>query len=192
MKFEYSEGATPLDCDEMKELKPLHITKQNELDEWESNNILTAMTWLKGTREEVLSEKFIKILHEKMFDKTWRWAGKFRKSNKNIGVNWETIATRLHDLLNDVRVQIQHKSFSNDEIAVRFHHRLVSIHCFPNGNGRHARLVCDKLLEILKVEKFSWGARTSNDLNETRKRYIQTLQAADKGDYRPLLDFVRS
>lgn len=172
MEFEYSEGATPLDHDEVEALKPVHITKQSELNEWEFNNILIAIEWLESTREDVLSEKFIKKLHKKMFDKTWSWAGKFRKSNKNIGVNWETIGTRLHDLLKDVMAQIHHKSYSNAEIVVRFHHRLVFIHCFPNGNGRHARHACNKLLERLKAEKFSWGESSSIDLNEIRKRYL--------------------
>lgn len=192
MELETPEGATPLEYEELMELKPTHITKQSELNEWEANNILSAMMWLETTRDEVLSENFIKKLHKKMFDKTWKWAGKFRKSNKNIGVDWETIGVRLYDLLKDTQTQIQHKSYSKDEIAIRFHHRLVFIHCFPNGNGRHARLACDQLLEKLEEQKFTWGWGGVSDANEIRKRHIQALQAADKGDYGPLLRFVRS
>jgi Fic-DOC domain mobile mystery protein B len=192
MELETPEGATPLDHEELNDLKPNHITNQSELNEWESNNILNAMAWLERTNEEVLSIDFIKKLHLKMFDNTWKWAGKFRRSNKNIGVDWEKIAISLHDLLEDIKTQIRHKSYSNDEIAARFHHRLVKIHYFSNGNGRHARLGCDKLLEELKCEKFTWGVSSFANESESRERYILALREADKNDYNSLFQFVRS
>ncbi len=192
MELEYPDGATPLDADEIEGLIPIHITKQSELNEWESDNILNAMEWLQNSKEEVLSEKYIKKLHKKMFSETWKWAGKFRLSNKNIGVNWETIGPCLRDLLEDTKTRIHFKSYSNTKIAVLFYHRLVFIHCFSNGNGRHARLACNKLLEIMKEEKFTWGENYSTKAEEIRKRHIQALRAADKGDYGPLLEFVRS
>lgn len=190
MELEYPDGATPLNPDEIEGLKPIHITKHSELNEWESDNILNAMIWLENSKEEVLSEKFIRKLHKKMFDKTWTWAGKFRVTNKNIGVNWEMISTYLRDLLDKTKTQIQFQSYPKKEIAVRFHHRLVQIHCFPNGNGRHARLACDKLLERLGEEKFTWGGDSLTDENEIRSRYIQALRAADMGDFVPLLQFL--
>lgn len=193
MESEYPDGATPLDNDEKEELIPNHITLKSELNEWESNNILNAMRWLENTREDVLSEKFIRKLHKKMFDKTWKWAGVFRKSMKNIGlVAWEKINISLRDLLEDTKTQIRCKSLTNDEIAAQFYHRLVYIHCFQNGNGRHARIVCDKLLESLGEKKFTWGWGNFTDANEIRDRHLHALSAADKGDYGLLLEFVRS
>jgi Fic-DOC domain mobile mystery protein B len=192
MELEIPEGATPLDHEELNDLKPNHITNQSELNEWESSNISNAMMWLENTKEQVLSIEFVRKLHLKMFNNTWKWAGKFRKSNKNIGVDWEKIGPSLHDLLEDTKIQIKHQSYSNDEIAARFHHRLVKIHCFPNGNGRHARLECDKLLEELECEKFTWGGSSLANESESRKRYIQALREADKNDYAALLKFVRS
>lgn len=192
MKVDTPFGAPPLEPEELQQLKPAHITTQQELNQWEGKNILKAMSWILATNESVLSEGFIRKLHLKMFSDTWSWAGKFRKTNKNIGVDWPNVATELKKLLDDTQAQIEFDSYPTDEIAVRFHHRLVQIHCFPNGNGRHARIACDKLLQQLGTEKFSWGRSNLTDPSETRKQYIKALQAADQGDFTLLLKFVRS
>ena len=92
----------------------------------------------------------------------------------------------------DVRYQIEHTSYPPDEIAVRFHHRLVAIHPFPNGNGRHARLMADLLVERLGQPRFTWGSRSLVDASTTRQAYIAALQAADARNYAPLLVFSRS
>jgi len=127
-----------------------------------------------------------------MFGETWRWAGEFRKSDKNFGVDWLKIAAELRKLLGDAHYQIDHASYKPDEIAVRFHHRLVAIQPFPNGNGRHARLIADLLVERLGQPRFTWGSRSLVDASETRQRYIAALKAADDRDYAPLLAFARS
>lgn len=190
--FDYLSGATPLDADELASLIPGHITTQSDLNEWEQLNIEHGEDWARKQRKEILNESFLRELHRQMFGETWRWAGEFRTSDKNIGVDWLKISVELRKLLDDVRYQIEHASYTPDEIAVRFHHRLVAIHPFPNGNGRHARLMGDLLAERLRQPRFTWGSRSLVDPGETRQRYISALQAADVRDYAPLLAFARS
>lgn len=187
----YPSGATPLDGDELASLIPGHLTTQSELNEWEQLNIQHGEDWARKQRKEILTEAFVRQLHKQMFGETWRWAGKFRQSDKNIGVNWLRIGVELKKLLDDVRYQVEHCSFPADEIAVRFHHRLVFIHPFSNGNGRHARLMADLLVERLGRLRFTWGSRNLVDASETRQRYIAALQAADARDYALLLAFAR-
>lgn len=193
MKFVYPSGATPLSQDEVEGLIPEHITTQAELNAWEQQNILTGRQRLAVRRpRELLSDEAIKTVHRRMFDATWRWAGQYRTSGKNIGVDWARIAEEVHRLCEDVRYQREHKAYSQDELAARFHHRLVSIHPFANGNGRHARLTADLLLESLGADAFTWGGADLNKEGEARGRYLQALRAADRHDYGLLLGFVRS
>ena len=165
-----------------------------ELNEWEQRNMTDAYSWLDRTRrKDILSEEFIRKLHEEMFGKVWAWAGEYRRTDKNIGVDWTQISVRFRELLNDVRYWIDHETYSPDEIATRFHHRLVQIHLFPNGNGRHARVMTDVLLEkVLKQEPFSWGSGNLFEEGDVRATYIKALRSADGHDYQPLIDFVRS
>lgn len=192
--FEYPPGATPLDPEEIDGLKLKHITTRGELDRWEQENIQDALSWLERRRKsDVLNEDFIRQLHEKMFGKVWKWAGEFRRTNKNIGVEWPFIAVQLRQLLGDARIWIEQSSYVPDEIAYRLHHKLVWIHLFPNGNGRHARLMADVILaEHFKVEPFTWGSGNLADAGKIRKQYIDALKAADDHDYSLLNQFVRS
>lgn len=192
INLDYPPGATPLDADEFASLIPDHITTQGELNEWEQLNILQGESWARKQRREILNDTFARQLHKQLFGETWRWAGEFRKSDKNIGVDWLKIAVELRKLLGDAHYQIEHASYTPDEIAVRFHHRLVAIHPFPNGNGRHARLIADLLVERLGQPRFTWGSRSLVDASETRLRYIGALQAADVRNYAPLIAFARS
>lgn len=192
MQFKYPQGATPLDHDEVKGLMPSHIKTQDQLNHWEDQNIVVAKKWAYK-QKDILSVSFIQKLHQKMFDQTWRWAGKFRLSEKNIGIHWSCIAIKLKELCDNVQYQIDHQVYSPDEIAMRFHHALVFIHPFSNGNGRHARLMSDLLITKLGGKPFSWGAHQKlSDITPIRKQYIQALQSADRGDVKPLLDFARS
>lgn len=191
VELDYPPGATPLDADELANLIPGHITTQGELNEWEQLNIAQGEKWAHRQRKEILDEIFVRRLHRQMFGETWRWAGSFRKSDKNIGVDWLRIGVELKQLLDDARYQIEHSSFPADELAIRFHHRLVAIHPFPNGNGRHARLMADLLVMHLGRPRFTWGSASLVDPNETRQRYIKALQAADARDIAPLLAFAR-
>ena len=192
VNLNYPPGATPLDADELACLIPKHITTQGELNEWEQLNILQGEAWARKHRKDILDEAFVRQLHEKMFGETWSWAGTFRKTDKNIGVDSHHIGVRLCDLLNDVRYQIDHATYPPDEIATRFHHRLVAIHPFPNGNGRHARMMADLLVQKLGQPGFTWGSKSLTEATEIRDRYITVLRAADHGEYQPLLAFVRS
>lgn len=193
MKFYYPDGATPLDPDEALGIIPTHITTQLELNEWEQANILDAEAWAFSTKHSsLLTMAFLQRLHKKMFSKTWRWSGKFRQTNKNIGVEYSYISVQLKNLLDDTQYQIANDSYPFDEIATRFHHRLVLIHPFVNGNGRHSRLMTDLLLVQNKQSRFTWGKENLNSQNDIRKQYIQALRNADKHDYKLLIDFVSS
>ena len=190
----HKDGATPLDPDEIEGLVPTHITTHEELNRLEQQNIVEATQWLESARiADVLGLGFLRKLHRQMFGKVWKWAGQFRTSNKNIGVSKEEVAVELQKLFGDTRAQIEHKAYPADEIAWRFHHRLVWIHPFVNGNGRHARLLTDILLErLLNRPRFSWGSEDLMSEGGARNRYLQALRAADKGDYTLLGEFVRS
>lgn len=189
----HAAGATPLDPDEAAGLLPSHIRTQQELNEWEQANIGRALAWLATMRRRgVLDESFVRRLHRRMFDSTWRWAGSFRTTERNIGVAPEQIAPRLHDLLADARYWLGHRTYPIDEVAARFHHRLVSIHCFANGNGRHARLITDLLLQEHGEAVFTWGRGDLVHAGAARDAYLTALRAADRRDYTKLLVFVRS
>jgi Fic-DOC domain mobile mystery protein B len=195
MKLEYAPGATPLDPDEITGLKPKHFENQAQLNEWENANIARGRVWAFSKKHKsILTIAFLCKLHKKMFDNTWRWAGTFRTTAKTIGVEASLISTYLKNLLDDVTYQVEHQTYSIDEIAYRFHHRLVAIHPFPNGNGRHARLMTDTLLIQLGEPEFNWGNvhDALQSKNSVRARYIASLKAADKHDYTFLSAFVRS
>lgn len=192
--FTYPEGATPLDLDESEALLLTHISTRAELDRWEQENILEAIDWLDRTKPtEILNEQFIRKLHQSMFRQVWRWAGHFRHSDKNIGGPWYQISTSLRNLCDDTQYQIINQIQTPDELAVRFHHRLVWIHAFPNGNGRHARLMTDTLLKnILECDQFTWGSGDLGKSSDSRSIYINALRSADKGNYDQLRQFVRT
>ena len=194
MEFNYPEGPTPLDPNEVEGLIPTHITKTEELNRWEQENINEALAWVEERKpKDVLNETFIKLLHKKMFCDVWKWAGTFRQSDKNLGVSWYKIPVELKQLCDDAEYWIEHEAFPEDEIAARLHHKLVLIHLFPNGNGRHARLMADILLEyVFNKPPFTWGSADHIKSGQDRKKYIEALQAADKEDYTLLLGFVRS
>jgi len=177
MRFEYEIGATPLDPDEIEGLIPKHITTHSQLNEWEAANILDADNWLFSTSNhgDFLVIDFVRLLHRKMFNSTWKWAGVFRSTAKNIGVDPQQITTALKNLLEDIRYQIINNIYSIDEIAYRFHHRLVWIHPFPNGNGRHARMITDFLLTQAGQPRFTWGKNNLLKEGPTRKKYIDAL-----------------
>ena len=187
------DGATPLDPDELEGLKFAHIETRGELDQLEQQNIQEGYNWLARQRKykDFISEDFLKVLHEKVFGSVWSWAGSFRHSDKNIGVDHLTISVELRNLLDDARFWIENKIYSREEFAARFHHRLVKIHPFPNGNGRHARIMTDVLLEkVLDVAPINWSATPLEKDGLHRKNYIQALRAADNNDYRHLIEFV--
>jgi Fic-DOC domain mobile mystery protein B len=190
--FDEPDNATPLAPEEQRELIPAYIAYRRELNEAEQENIARAQEWALARKRDPLTEKFIKDLHKRMLGDVWKWAGKFRQSERNLGILFYEIPTALRHLLDDTKTWIEYKSYPPDEIAVRFHHRLVAIHPFPNGNGRHARLMADLLVMRLGHERFSWGRDSLRDAGALRQRYIAALQAADNHDIGLLLAFARS
>lgn len=193
MDFKYAPGATPIDPDEALGLIPVHITTQADLNAWEEMNIVEGANWIKRQKiTQSLNEGLVRELHHRMFNQTWLWAGTFRKSAKSIGIDWPQIAVALRNLLDNTTYQIEHQTMSIDEIAVRFHHQLVLIHAFPNGNGRHARLMADALIMSLGGERFSWGGnKPIETLGTTRQSYLSALRAADNGHLDSLMQFAR-
>lgn len=193
MMMEYPEGATPLDPDEMEGLKFKHVTTRGELDHLEQANIQSGMSWMqKNRRSDILSEEYVHDLHKRLFGEVWNWAGTFRRTGKNIGIDPLNIGVDLRTLLDDARYWLEHETYVPQEAAIRFHHRLVFIHPFPNGNGRHARIMADALLlKLYKHPPIDWaGGHDLGSMNERRREYIQALRAADRGDYGPLFAFA--
>lgn len=184
--------ATPLTPTERQDLIPTHITLRSELNELEQKNIAAAVRWALGRRKVATRENFLKSLHHRMFNQVWRWAGKHRTTERNLGVTPHLIETELRNALDDISYWIEHQSYPNDEIAVRFHHRLVSVHPFPNGNGRWSRLAADILITQLGGKRFTWGGANLQTAGSARDIYIAALKAADNHDLGPLIAFVRS
>lgn len=185
-------GATPLTAEEREGLIPSHVTLRSELDELEDQNILGATIWAFERRRDPVAENFAKNLHRRMFSEVWSWAGEYRKSNKNIGVDKTQILTRLYQTLDNFKYWIANKTYPLSELGIRFHHELVSIHPFPNGNGRWSRLMADILMNHLGGKKFSWGQSDLRDNDTVRRAYIDALKVADKQNFEPLLRFARS
>ena len=191
--FEADDNSTPLTAEEKDGLKLKWITLRSELNEAEARNIAQAQVWLMSNKnKEFCSDTFLRELHKKMFGDVWKWAGTYRTSERNIGVAPFQIPIKLMQLFDDVKFWIENKTYSNREIAVRLHHKLVQIHPFPNGNGRVSRLMADLVLEKLEGTKLYWGNTNLVNVSEIRSSYIAALRKADAGNYTDLLEFTKS
>jgi Fic-DOC domain mobile mystery protein B len=195
LKIDYIEGQTPIDEDEKEGLLIRTISTRGELNEFEQLNILEALEWTlnsKFTKEMILSEDFLLHVHKKMFGNVWAWAGTLRKTNKNIGVDKFQIGIETRKLIDDCNHWLDNNTFSPDETAIRFSHRLVKIHLFPNGNGRHSRLVADIFIKsIFGLQVFLWGSSDLSKDTAIRKLYLKAIHEADNDNYKPLIDFAR-
>lgn len=195
MKLYDAPGATPLDDEAMRGLIP-NLTTQGELNEFEAKNIADAIIWASNSRKlkkDIISVSGLILLHKKMFEQTWTWAGQFRTRETNIGVTPHRIQTDLGILLGNVQFWMGNKTYELDEIAIRFHHRLVWIHPFSNGNGRFSRLATDLLLEFNHQEKFKWGRQDLAQANQDRELYLKALRLADNSDdFSELLKFAKN
>jgi Fic-DOC domain mobile mystery protein B len=195
LNLEYTEGQTPIDAEEQLGLRIKTIVTQAELNEFEQQNIELAIEWTLQNRftvDQILTETFLQKSHKKMFGNVWKWAGKFRTTNKNLGVDRLQIRLHLRQLLEDCKYWIANHTFTEDEIAIRFKHRLVSIHLFSNGNGRHSRLIADLLIKALGKEEFTWGSNDLTPDGDIRRSYINAIRNADAGDCESLLKFART
>jgi Fic-DOC domain mobile mystery protein B len=189
---EDDEANTPLEAQERDQLIPSYITLRRELNEAEQINIAEASKWLASRKRNVLDERFLRNLHTRMFGKVWKWAGDYRKTPRNIGVAAWRIPMDVAQAIDDARFWVSNETYLPDEIAVRFSHRLVAIHPFPNGNGRFSRIVGDLFAQQLGQRRFSWGSANLVDPNETRQAYVAALRAADDHDFDALIAFARS
>ncbi len=190
---DYPDGATPLHPDELDCLKFKHVSTKRELDQLEQAGITEGLKWLDKQRNpDVLTEAFVLELHKRLFGSVWKWAGTFRRTEKNIGVDPIQVAIQLRQLLDNAKYWVEHGIYSPKELAARFHHKLVFIHLFPNGNGRHARIMADALLtKLLNKPAIDWaGGYRLEAMNERRNQYIAALRAADRHDFSVLLEFV--
>jgi Fic-DOC domain mobile mystery protein B len=196
LEINYIDGQTPLSEEEKDGLKIPSITTREELDEFEQLNIEKAIQWTFGKKikaEELLSEKFVKDLHKRMYGDVWKWAGSFRNSEKNLGIKSYLIPVQLKQLIDNTKFWYENNTFPCIEIAIRFKHEIVSIHCFPNGNGRHSRMMADLIMEKLYGETFlSWGSSNLVNVTDKRKEYIAALKLADKRQIEPLISFAKS
>ena len=196
LDLNFNKDGTILSDEEKDGLLIPTITTREELDEFEQQNIEKAVEFYllrrKYKAEAILTKKFVFNVHKRMLGDVWDWAGTIRKTNKNLGIDLFQISPRLHQLLENCKYWIEHKTFSEEEIALRFKHEIVSIHVFPNGNGRHSRLMGDIIMKhIFKKPIFSWGQKDLVHKNEVRDNYIDALRKADNGDFTSLLGFSK-
>ncbi len=191
-----SASATPLDEDEKDGLLLSWVATRDDLNRAEQANIAKARLAVRRRRlsvETVLSDRFAKRLHRDMFGDVWRWAGQYRATERNIGIAPWDVAVSVRDLMADASLWTTGDNpMEADEAAVRLHHRLVWIHPFANGNGRHSREMADVLVRCLGQPAFTWGSRRLVDPSDTRQQYLTALRAADRGNYEPLVRFVRT
>jgi Fic-DOC domain mobile mystery protein B len=185
-------GHTELGEDEREGLIPSYIATRGELFEAEERNITKAMSRKNPIVSVLLDDAYLRSLHREMLGEVWLWAGHYRTRDTNIGLRFELIAGAVRDLVLDARVWVASQTYDPDELALRFHHRLVATHPFPNGNGRHGRIASDYLAMALGAERFSWGALSDGSTEELRSEYVAALRCADGGDLADLLRFARS
>ena len=179
------DGATPLDPDELSGLKFKHISHREQLNELEQANIVKGLLWVKknNKRDDILTSRFAMDLHKALFKEVWTWAGTYRLTEKNIGIDPYRISVSLKNLLDDLSAWIEFNSYPADEAVLRFHHQLVKIHPFPNGNGRFARIYADLIAnKYFHITPINWGGIDLDKITQTRKNYINALRAADGGD----------
>src|SRR5258708_4203339 len=193
----HAPGATPLSEEDLRGLKLASVTTQGELNEAEAQNILRGQEWARRSRastlSDMLSDEYLLRLHKQMFGDVWKWAGKFRERETNIGVPPHSIRTNLRQLYEEVRGWLEFRAYPPDEIAIRLHYRVVTIHPIANGNGRHARmLVHMTMIRHFGLKPLKWGGSALRDLDVNRKVYIDSLAPADKRDFAPLLAFAPS
>jgi Fic-DOC domain mobile mystery protein B len=186
------DGHTELTEEDREGLIPTYIANRADLYEAEQRNIAIALFRARPPLDQILTDRYLRQLHRRMFDQVWRWAGRYRKRETNVGIDPDDIAVAVRTLVDNAKAWIEYERYEPDELAVRFHHQLVYIHPFPNGNGRHGRIATNFVLEARGLDWFTWGAKSGLETDALRAVYLQALRNADAGDFAPLLAFVRT
>lgn len=190
--FDERDGATPLSPQDQRGLRQSWIVTRDDLNAAEQANILAGRAWAMRSRVALTTEDYLRKLHLRIFGDVWSWAGKLRTVETNIGALPHDIPVKLRQFLDDVDYWLAHQSYPPDELTARYHHGLVLIHPFANGNGRHTRLAADLMCRQLGVAPFTWGRHSLDLAGVTRQTYLTALRAADAHDFGPLLAFVRT
>jgi Fic-DOC domain mobile mystery protein B len=167
------------------------LSTRAQLNEVERLGINAARVWaLRATvlqRGDLLTEAFSRELHRRMFGGIWRGAGRYRTTGREPGWEPHRIAEGVGMFLDDTDGWLRFSTYPVHEAAVRLHQRLVAIHPWSNGNGRHARLMADVVVASHGEKPLTWGSR---DPESARRRYAEALRAAETGDVAPLLQFA--
>jgi Fic-DOC domain mobile mystery protein B len=184
-------GETPID---ISHLKVAGVGTRAELNELEAENIRKVVLKYLGRRPTrriaPFSLPWLKRLHKQMFGDVWKWAGRLRREDLNIGIHWHLIDQSLQALVDDLAFWDQ-TTMDVLEAAVRLHHRAVHIHPFPNGNGRWARMLANIWLRLHDCSVTEWPESDIGTTSPIRGEYLAALQAADGGDYEPLIAIHR-
>jgi Fic-DOC domain mobile mystery protein B len=188
------EGATPLD--DISGLLRRDITTRGQLDEAETLNILGAVDWIeRGRLRDVFTVDFYERLHSRMYDDVWEWAGDLRSvtgARPNIGVPPEMVPIELGRVAMEFNWEWQNSDQTNLlPFIAKYHHALVWVHPFNNGNGRWSRLACDVVMKRLaKKPLITWATDTLNVDSGERSQYINALKMADDFDLAPLVEYL--
>ena len=191
--FQEPEDATPLEPEEREGLRLTWVTTRADLNVAEQDKIdKGAARAFRARKPDLMTVVFVLQLHKRMFGDVWTWAGQYRRTERNIGIAPHMIGVQTSQLMGDAAYWVEHSTYDPTELAVRVHHRLVHIHPFPNGNGRHARMMADLVLRRLGEPALSWGGGSLADINDLRRAYVEALRLADREDYDALIAFSRS
>ena len=186
------DGHTLLPDDARAHLLQADIATQQELYAAEQLNIAAALLRPRPRLPTLLDDSYLRGLHKAMFCEVWAWAGQYRRLETNIGIQPALITEEVRKAVDDAGTWVEHETYEPDELAVRFHHRLVCIHPFVDGNGRHSRISADYLIAILGSSEFSWGRLSGLPIASRREQYLAALHKADSGAMNDLVEFARS
>lgn len=191
--FREPEDGTPLEPGEREGLRLTWVTTRADLNIAEQDNIDKGAAWaFRARKPALMTVDFVRQLHTRMFGDVWAWAGQYRRTERNIGIAPHMIGVQTSQLMADACYWLEHETYEPVELAVRVHHRLVFIHPFANGNGRHARMMADLVLRRLGRPALSWGGGSLKQISEVRRAYVAALRRADREDYDALIAFARS
>lgn len=181
-------GRTSLTVQDLQGLKLPFVKTRAQLSAVEGPNIVSGkqatLTSRKSRVPNMLSVEYLRELHSRMFNDVWDWAAQIPSTElqNEFAASVPGIRPQLSILYADaIEYWLNDKRMTPEEFAVRVHHRVVKIHPFRNGNGRHSRLLADLLLsENFGLETFTWGGSAQLGAGDLyRQPYLEGLKAAD-------------